>query len=148
MRFLVIDKNNNIVGDYCGDPTIVKIKEGEFIKEVSFDFNGFIGENLIQFEGERRKNIEELVFEGIITLSEDEEIKDGKIVNKPELEKPIDPSQNRIWEIKSELATIDNETIRPLRSRITGTSTPKDDDKLNELEFRANKLREELKNYL
>ena len=56
--------------------------------------------------------------------------------------------QNRIAEIKGLLSNIDTQTVRPLRARITGTSTPKDDDKLNELEFRANKLREELKNYL
>lgn len=120
MRFLVINKNNNIVGDYCGDPAAVKIKEDEFIKEVSFDFNGVIGENLIQFEGERRKTIEELVSEGIITLSEDEEIKDGQIVNKPEPEKPFSLSEYKalICLMLSDSCYAHAERILPMKKQL------------------------------
>lgn len=57
----------------------------------------------------------------------------------------IDKSQNRIWEIKSELANIDAQTIRPLRAKLACTDSNTDTEKLKELETRAEALRAELK---
>ena len=53
--------------------------------------------------------------------------------------------QNRIAEIKGLLSNIDTQTVRPLRAKLTGSATVEDENKLSELESRANILREELK---
>ena len=46
--------------------------------------------------------------------------------------------------IKSRLLEIDLESVRPLRAKVSGTSTPEDDATLAALEQEAEELREEL----
>ena len=62
-------------------------------------------------------------------------------------QKEIDDKKKsqRIAEIKSELSLIDMQTMRPLRSKIAGTATVYDENKLKELEDQAEALRTELK---
>ena len=57
---------------------------------------------------------------------------------------PEEQKQVRTVEIKSRLLEIDLESVRPLRARAYGTSTPEDDAKLAALEQEAEELREEL----
>lgn len=52
----------------------------------------------------------------------------------------------RIVEIKSRLAEIDSESIRPLRAVLADTATDADKSKLTELENEAIELRTELSN--
>lgn len=55
-----------------------------------------------------------------------------------------DAKQARTAEIKSRLLEIDLESVRPLRAKAYGTSTPEDDAKLAALEQEAEALRAEL----
>ena len=55
-----------------------------------------------------------------------------------------DAKQARMAEIKSRLLEIDLESVRPLRAKAYGTSTPEDDAKLAALEQEAGALRAEL----
>ena len=57
---------------------------------------------------------------------------------------PEEQKQVRTVEIKSRLLEIDLESVRPLRARAYGTSTPEDDAKLAALEQEVEELREEL----
>ena len=63
-----------------------------------------------------------------------------------ELSKPTpeEEKQLRITEIKSRLDEIDLESVRPLRAKAYGTSTPEDDATLAALEQEAGALRVEL----
>ena len=63
--------------------------------------------------------------------------------NTPE---PADAKpDSRPPEIAARLRQIDAESVRPLRSKLSGVSTKYDDQKLAELDAEASALREELK---
>ena len=53
-------------------------------------------------------------------------------------------NQQRVEEIKRQLEELDNQTNRPLRAILVGTSTDEDTDKLREIEAQAAILRAEL----
>ena len=57
---------------------------------------------------------------------------------------PEEQKQSRVTEIKSRLAEIDLESVRPLRAKVHGTATQEDDAKLTALETEAEALRAEL----
>lgn len=52
--------------------------------------------------------------------------------------------RQRAEEIRRQLAELDNQTTRPLRAILAGTSTDEDTDKLREIEAQAVILRDEL----
>ena len=100
--------------------------------------------------------IEEKKISGDLPLEEGEKIVDGALVT---IEKPSNyyvwnyttfeweyNSEIRKTEIYTELESIDTQTIRPLRAKLTGLATAQDEAKLLELETKANTLRNELKN--
>ena len=99
---------------------------------------------------------EEKKIQVLIPLEEGEKIVDGALIT---IEKPSNyyvwnyttfeweyNSEIRKSEIYAELESIDTQTIRPLRAKLTGLSTAQDEAKLLELETKANTLRNELKN--
>ena len=99
---------------------------------------------------------EEKKIQGLLSLEEGEKIVDGALVT---IEKPSNyyvwnyttfeweyNSEIRKSEIYAELESIDTQTIRPLRAKLTGLATAQDEAKLLELETKANTLRNELKN--
>ena len=120
-------------------------KEGYEVK-----FNGS------EWEYEKILTDEEKKINGELPLKEGEKIIDGVLVT---VEKP---SNYYVWnyttfewvydstirknEIYAELASIDTQTVRPLRAKLTGTATAQDEAKLLELETKANTLRNEFKN--
>ena len=57
---------------------------------------------------------------------------------------PEEQKQVRMAEIKSRLLEIDLESVRPLRAKVSSTSTPEDDATLAALEQEAGALRVEL----
>ena len=98
---------------------------------------------------------EEKKIQGLLPLCEGEKIVDGALIK-------VEKSNNYyVWnydtseweydssirksEIYAELESIDTQTIRPLRAKLTGLATSQDEVKLLELETKANALREELK---
>jgi hypothetical protein len=98
---------------------------------------------------------EEKKIKGELPLEEGEKIVDGALVT---IEKPSNyyvwnyttfeweyNSEIRKSEIYAELESIDIQTIRPLRAKLTGLATTQDESKLLELETKANTLRNELK---
>lgn len=99
---------------------------------------------------------EEKKIKGLLSLEEGEKIVDGALVT---IEKPSNyyvwnyttfewkyNSEIRKTEIYAELESIDTQTIRPLRAKLTGLATTQYESKLLELETKANTLRNELKN--
>lgn len=93
--------------------------------------------------------------QGLLPLEDGEKIVDGALVT---VEKPSNyyvwnyttfeweyNSEIRKSEIYAELESIDTQTIRPLRAKLTGPATTQDESKLLELETKANTLRNELK---
>ena len=99
---------------------------------------------------------EEKKIQGLLSLEEGEKIVDGALVT---IEKPSNyyvwnyttfeweyNSEIRKSEIYAELESIDTQTIRPLRAKLTGLATTQDEAKLLELETKANTLRNEFKN--
>ena len=123
----------------------LETKEGYNIK-----FNGS------DWEYEKIITDEEKKLSGTLELEEGEKIVDGSLVT---IEKP---SNYHVWnydtlywkydsgirkqEIYAELESIDTQTIRPIRAKLTGLATAQDEAKLLELETKANTLRNELKN--
>ena len=67
---------------------------------------------------------------------------DGKYLTPVEVEEK--QKQERILVLKAELQDTDAQTIRPLRAKLAGTSTEVDEEKLTELEYRAQQLRAEI----
>lgn len=67
--------------------------------------------------------------------------------NYSETHPPTTVFDNRIYEIKSRLAQIDIDSVRPLRAIIANTATQHDIDKLSALDEEAVLLREELSTY-
>jgi len=59
---------------------------------------------------------------------------------------PSSPIQKAIRgsEIRSQLVDLDLQSVRPLRAKLAGVSTPEDDDKLAALEAQASALRSQL----
>jgi hypothetical protein len=65
-----------------------------------------------------------------------------KLITQKEIDAKI--KLNRIAEIKSELASIDNQTIRALRAKTSGKGVAADDAKIKELDDKSDVLRAEL----
>lgn len=88
------------------------------------------------------------VIETTINLSNVESSQEQLVQLLPSvvIEKYIAPDITplRIQEISGRLRTIDSESVRPLRAKLSGSSTQYDDDKLIALETEASALRAEL----
>ena len=123
----------------------LEVKEGYEVK-----FNGS------DWEYKKILTDEEKKIQGLLSLEEGEKKVDGALVT---IEKPSNyyvwnyttfeweyNSEIRKSEIYAELESIDTQTIRPLRAKLTGLATTQDESKLLELETKANTLRNELKN--
>lgn len=97
------------------------------------------------FDSERNA-INETV-ETIINEKELIEISEEEYQSIIEANKPSQ-SEIRKAEIYAELDSIDTQTIRPLRAKLTGLATAQDEAKLLELETKASALRTELANLI
>lgn len=72
-------------------------------------------------------------------------IKDGKqTVKEMEVITPQPTTDDKIAELKFQLANIDRLTIRPLRAIQAGTATDEDREKLNTLEQEALNIRQQI----
>lgn len=127
----------------------------EIYKDKEVIFTEVLFQNpIIENRQLREMTIEELKFSKKIQLSEGEKISEGKLITVPQ------PSKCHVWnfekeewefsvelrkvEIIVELESIDTQTIRPLRSILSGLGTDDDKDKLAKLETMAKALRTEL----
>ena len=69
---------------------------------------------------------------------------EGNLIDVIPTDPPVTPEQ-RITELKSQLAAIDLQAVRPMRAIVTGTATEEDREKLAQLEAQAEELRAEMK---
>ena len=60
-------------------------------------------------------------------------------------EKPEPSKDEKIYQLKKELAEIDEKSVRSVRAKLAGTSTPEDDAYLAQLEQEAGTKRQALK---
>ena len=109
-----------------------------------------LGRYLLSIHGENIPNTAKEVTEEVFNTSIQENhnhLNDDLKTCYKEYEKTQEEiNEIRKQEIYAELESIDTQTIRPLRAKLTGLATTQDESKLLELETKANTLRNELKN--
>ena len=71
---------------------------------------------------------------------------DGNLIDITPVEppEPEPTAEDQIFSLKNQLATIDMQTVRPMRAIIAGTATEEDRAKLAELETQAEELRKQI----
>ena len=108
-----------------------------------------LGRYLLSIHGENIPSTVQEVSQGVFETSIQENhnyLNDDLKTCYKEYEKTQEEiNEIRKQEIYAELESIDTQTIRPLRAKLTGLATTQDESKLLELETKANTLRNELK---